>query len=72
MPHPFAGRDPTETVALRIALKFTSACEISLPNENGVVVPARHAYSHSASVGSRHPSHLEYKYASHQLTLTTG
>lgn len=24
--------------------------------ENGVALPARHAYSHSASVGNRHPS----------------
>ena len=50
----------------------------SSPEENRVVVPARQAYSHSASVGSRYflPSFLlsqaQKAAASFQLTLTTG
>src|SRR5687767_813800 len=50
----------------------------SSPEEKRVVVPARHAYSHSASVGKRYvlPSFLvnqaQKAAASFQLTLTTG
>jgi hypothetical protein len=48
------------------------------PEQNAVVVPARHAYSHSASVGNRtflparFESHPEKATASFQLTTTTG
>ncbi len=31
---------------------------VTVPNEKAVVVPARHAYSHSASVGSRYVSYF--------------
>ena len=39
---------------------------------NGVVVPARHAYSHSASVGKRQPIHVAKAVASSQVTFITG
>src|SRR5688572_1163594 len=57
-----------------------------LPIANGVSVPARHAYSHSASVGNRYahpffihglplsfsPSFLQNSFASAQVTESTG
>ena len=39
---------------------------------NATRSPARQAYSHSASLGSRASSQRQNMYASHQLTLTTG
>ena len=54
--------------------------EIVSPNQKGVVVPARAARSHSASVGRRYgrppppcePSHEPNRTASSQLTVSTG
>src|SRR5438270_12718134 len=60
----------------RLANPFRLAS--SSPHQNRVVVPARAAYSHSASVGRRYTacvlvsSHLTYARASYQLTQTTG
>ena len=48
------------------------------PNENAVVVPARHAYSHSASVGNRYgflsrfASFLQNSWQSSHDTFSTG
>ena len=63
---------PTATVVPRTRSWFACSREMASPKEKGVVVPARHAVSHSASVGRRHPNHLVYRYASHQHTFTTG
>lgn len=44
-----------------------------LPHENNLFLrPARHPYSHSASVGSLRPFHWQYCLASFQDTWTTG
>src|SRR5712691_1924833 len=66
-----------EKVLSRILSMDTSSWG-SLPFQYRVVVPARQAYSHSASVGSRYVfpslplSHAQNAFASFQLTLTTG
>src|SRR5690606_8407686 len=43
-----------------------------LPKLKGPVVPARHAYSHSASVGSLIPARSQNRLQSSQLTVSTG
>src|ERR1051325_1852198 len=50
-PHGFSGNVPTG--AGDLPLTFACAGDNVSPVENGPVVPARHAYSHSASVGKR-------------------
>src|SRR5262245_61548601 len=65
-------RDCSQTFAM--VFKSSTAS----PRMNRLVVPARQAYSHSASVGSRYVrpsfllSHAQNATASCQFTLTTG
>ena len=51
MPHAFAGKLPTGVAV--VPRKFACSGVIVSPNAVAVVVPARHAYSHCASVGNR-------------------
>src|SRR5476651_452296 len=64
-PKAFGGKLPTGEVFCRFTpclplpytpspLKFALSVEIVSPKKKGVVVPARQAYSHSASVGKRY------------------
>ncbi len=63
---------------LSAALQRPSPAAASLPHDQAVVLPARQAYSHWASVGRRavravlRPSHLQNSTASFQLTQITG
>src|ERR1051326_2387028 len=50
-PHGFSGNVPTG--AGDLPLTFACAGDNVSPVENGPVVPARHAYSHPASVGKQ-------------------
>src|SRR5512147_512353 len=76
--HAFAGDRPTgigrlwKVADLSPWLKLAEPALRELPFEYGVDVPLRQAYSHSASVGKRFPSRLQYSNASYQVTSETG
>src|SRR5436190_18442054 len=77
-PHGLSGYVPTPEGDL--LLKFAFAVESVSPVENAPVVPARHAYSHSASLGSRYrtvAAGFAFSFAmncstSRNVTLSTG
>jgi hypothetical protein len=90
-PHGFGGSEPTGSGALAIGSRFAAGVGVAavvvdllgrvtvVPNENGVVVPARQAYSHSASLGSAGVQPLQRRFnsamkrcASCQATFSTG
>src|ERR1700675_2101189 len=81
-PKPFGRNEPVATICLVVGLPQVSHCArpepASLPHQNGVLVPARAAYSHSASLGSRYfcpvfwDSQATKSLASSQLTLIAG
>src|ERR1700675_2366175 len=81
-PKPLGRNEPVATICLLVGLPQVSHCArpepTSLPHQNGVLVPARAAYSHSASVGRRYfcPDFCDNQptksLLASQLTLITG
>src|ERR1035437_7336942 len=69
-PNPLGRFCPTSYVLS--PLLFECQATSSIGPYRASVLPARAAYSHSASVGRRPPAHAQYACASSQLTFTIG